>query len=127
MTFREFVDPDGRSWEAWEVRPIAIERRLNEDRRAVPRFAQDRRNADLQFALHGSLREGWLTFQHGDDRRRISPIPIGWTAVSEAELIAMLAEAVPLRGAPVGVPKRRRAPLIAGPAATFVGLRGTVS
>lgn len=117
MTFREFVDPDGRSWEAWEVRPIAIERRLNEDRRTVPRFAQDRRSADLQFALHGTLREGWLTFQNGDDRRRISPIPTGWTAASEAELIAMLAHAVPLRRAPAGVPKRRRAPGVAAPAA----------
>jgi hypothetical protein len=117
MTFREFVDPDGRSWEAWEVRPIAIERRLNEDRRVVPRFGQDRRSAELQFALHGSLREGWLTFQHGDDRRRISPIPNGWTALSEAELIAVLADAVPLRRAPAGVPKRRRAPRTAGPVA----------
>lgn len=109
------------------MRPIAIERRLNEDRRMVPRFAQDRRSADLQFALRGSLREGWLTFQHGDDRRRISPIPTGWSTTSEAELIAMLARAVPVRPTPIGVPMPRRAPRIAGPLATLVTTPGVVS
>jgi hypothetical protein len=127
MTFREFVDPDGRSWEAWEVRPIAIERRLNDDRRAVPRFAQDRRHAELQFALHGSLREGWLTFQSGDDKRRISPIPSGWSAAPPDEIVAMLARAVPLKCAPIGMPKRRRAPAITGPLADFVFPPDTVS
>lgn len=109
------------------MRPIAIERRLNDDRRTVPRFAQDRRSVDLQFALRGSLRDGWVTFQSGDDKRRISPIPPGWTAAPEGELIAMLARAVPLKRAPVGVSKRRRAPGIAGPLAALVFPPGAVS
>lgn len=127
MTFREFVDPDGRPWEVWEVRPIAIERRLDDDRRTVPRFAQDRRSVELQFALRGVLREGWLTFQSGDDKRRTSPIPPGRTSAPDDELIAMLARAVSLKRAPVGVPKRCRAPAIAGPLAALVFPPDTVS
>jgi hypothetical protein len=97
MSFREFVDSDGRSWEVWDVRPVAIERRLNDDRRLQPRFSEDRRRAELQFRMHGTLREGWLTFQSGSDKRRVSPIPEGWQELPEAGLVVLLALAVPQR------------------------------
>jgi hypothetical protein len=43
--------------------------------------------------------EGWLTFQAGTARRRLSPIPGGWDAGSEADLARLLATAEPARPA----------------------------
>src|SRR4051794_16731984 len=73
MTYREIRDADGRLWEVWEVRPAVIERRQAEDRRRYPREFADRRSSELQLRLLGGLKEGWLTFQCGGERRRLSP------------------------------------------------------
>lgn len=114
MTYREFATPDGRIWEAWEVRPIEIERRINDDRRQQPRFSADRRSTELQFRLRGSLREGWLTFQSGEEKRRVCPIPSGWTELPDSGLISLLDRAerfgaagrvVPSRGAESSTPR----------------------
>ena len=43
MSYRRFSDMNGGSWEAWEVHPTAVERRVNADRRARPRSEPDRR------------------------------------------------------------------------------------
>lgn len=110
MTYREFVTLDGRIWEAWEVRPIAIERRLNDDRRQHSRFSHDRRSSELQFKMHGSLREGWVTFQCGQDKRRITPIPAGWGELPDAGLVALLALAVPLRRVQAALSNSTREP-----------------
>ncbi|MDB4873994.1 MAG: hypothetical protein JWM41_440 [Gemmatimonadetes bacterium] len=97
MAYREFVDVDGRSWEAWEVRPGTIERRLNDDRRELPRFSDDRRRSEFQFRMHESVREGWLTFQCGDEKRRIMPIPEGWGTLPDSALRGLLLRATRVR------------------------------
>ena len=33
MTYRRFIDPQGGLWEAWEVHPLVVERRVNAERR----------------------------------------------------------------------------------------------
>ncbi|HEY4304948.1 MAG TPA: hypothetical protein VGM82_10805 [Gemmatimonadaceae bacterium] len=93
MSYREFNDRDGRLWEVWEVRPAVIERRQADDRRHQPRDFADRRSAELQFKLLGGLRDGWLTFQCGIERRRLTPIPEGWTSLPDDTLRALSARA----------------------------------
>jgi hypothetical protein len=93
MTYREFKDDDDRLWEVWEVRPAAIERRQADDRRRYPREFSDRR-ASLQLRLLGGMRDGWLTFQCGNERRRLAPIPEGWTMLSDDTLRALAAKAM---------------------------------
>jgi hypothetical protein len=96
MSYREFNDREGRIWEVWEVRPAAIERRQADDRRRQPREFADRRAAELQFRLLGGLRDGWLTFQCGIERRRLTPIPEGWTSLPDETLRALSARATPV-------------------------------
>ena len=95
MTYREFQDEQGQHWEVWEIRPISIERRLNEERRRYPRLS-DRRNANLELKLRGLHRDGWLTFQCGHQRRRLVPIPDGWDNLDDADLVTLLQRAAPL-------------------------------
>lgn len=93
MSYREFNDHEGRVWEVWEVRPATIERRQADDRRHAPRDFTDRRAAELQFRLLGGLRDGWLTFQCGIERRRLTPIPEGWTSLPDETLRALSSRA----------------------------------
>ncbi len=88
MTYREVRDDQNRVWEVWEVRPAAIERRQAEDRRRFPREFADRRSSDFQLRLLGGMREGWLTFQCGNERRRLSPIPEGWNHLSTQMILS---------------------------------------
>ena len=69
MAYREFRDSQGKTWEVWEVRPAVIERRQADDRRRYPREFSDRRST-IPLRLLGGLKEGWLTFQSGDEKRR---------------------------------------------------------
>ena len=93
MTYREFTDDDNRLWEVWEVRPSVIERRQADERRRHPREFGDRRSSELQLKLLGGLRDGWLTFQCGGERRRLSPIPEGWSPLSDDTLFALAMKA----------------------------------
>jgi hypothetical protein len=106
MAYREFVNVDGRRWEAWEVRPGSIERRLNDDRRGLPRFDEDRRRSEFQFRMHESVRDGWLTFQCGDEKRRIMPIPEGWATLPDSALKGLLLRATPVRASGATQPRR---------------------
>jgi hypothetical protein len=92
VAYREFRDSQGKSWEVWEVRPAAIERRQDEDRRRYPREFSDRRST-IPLRLLGGLKEGWLTFQSGAERRRLSPIPEGWATLSDDTLRELAAKA----------------------------------
>jgi hypothetical protein len=92
VAYREFRDSQGKTWEVWEVRPAAIERRQADDRRRYPREFSDRRST-IPFRLLGGMKDGWLTFQSGNERRRLSPIPEGWAALSDATLRELAAKA----------------------------------
>jgi len=98
MAFRTFLDRAGSEWQAFDVVPRKEERR-HYDRRSGHHEDQndsveddrrdelDRRLTVGGGALLGSS-QGWLVFELGDERRRLSPIPPGWEKCSDQELDA---------------------------------------
>ena len=102
MPHRTFRDPRGREWEAWEVHPSSIERRLAAERRKAPRDEPGRRRRkETRIVVDPHLSAGWVAFQSREERRRLAPIPEGWEALPDAEL-ARLAE----RAQSLGKPRR---------------------
>jgi hypothetical protein len=73
MAHREFIDPQGVRWQAWEVIPTTAERRSSGERRFRTR--------------NKSARE----------KRRLHPIPPNWSVRTDEELSALCgsAEAAP--------------------------------
>jgi hypothetical protein len=96
MPYRLFTDSAGTEWQVWDIVPRHTERRSSgnterrvattviphADRRLEPRRLTDARRA----VLHGSYAQGWLCFESDIEKRRLSPIPSGWTTCS-AELL----------------------------------------
>jgi len=99
MAFRTFIDSAGQEWQVYDVVPRPHERRRY-DRRAsgvgapepVSEAVRDRRDDDDRRLTVGrqsplaAVRQGWLTFERGEARRRLSPIPDGWATAPDAEL-----------------------------------------
>lgn len=114
MSHRLFHDEQGRSWEVWAVFPEVVERRLNEERRATPREAPDRRQrVDIRFRMAPELRHGWLAFQSGYERRRLAPIPSGWEDLTDEALGELARSAIPQPAA--GADQRDGAPSTGAP------------
>ena len=87
MTYRRFTDPQGGQWEAWEVHPLAVERRVNAERRMSARDDGDRRKQqEFRLVIPGELSRGWLAVQSAAAKVRLSPIPDGWMHLSDHEL-----------------------------------------
>jgi hypothetical protein len=79
MNARRFTDEIGFVWEVWSVRPDG--------------------NAEaetLDFVPH-SMRDGWLVFARGMERRRLAPIPEGWWRAPEDELMGFCERADTVR------------------------------
>ena len=70
MAHRTFTDADGRQWEVWDVVPSKW--------------------------VGPTLDGGWLAFQSGAERRRLSPLPLYWATAPEQELRELLARAKPV-------------------------------
>ena len=101
MSYRRFSDAHGDSWEAWEVHPTAVERRVNSERRAQPRGDADRRRQhEFRLVIPGELSGGWLAVQGSTAKIRLSPIPDGWMNLSDRELAELVARAA--RGEELG-------------------------
>lgn len=108
---RTFRDDAERLWNAWDVQPIWGERRYR-DRRLAEGASQPatrerrrldrRRQAGLRIALPPRLAGGWVAFESGDARRRVAPIPTGWSDLDEHGLRVMLSHAEELP------PRRKR-------------------
>lgn len=75
MATRAFTDRQGEGWKVWETIP-------QDARGCLPAFAK-----------------GWLTFEHATsgERRRLAPIPEGWTDASEERLLLLCRVAEPSR------------------------------
>ena len=83
MALREFSDHAGRAWTVWEMRPEQM-------------HARTRGSAAL-----GAFAEGWLCFESdAGEKRRLSPIPDGWEALSNTALAELCASASPARTTP---------------------------
>jgi hypothetical protein len=110
MSHRTFRGADGAEWQVWNVIPGAwrepawtggelrhVDRRSPEPvlRYTGPeRRVTDRRTrASL---VSPDLAAGWLTFQHGEERRRLTPIPASWDSLSDAELERLCERAEPV-------------------------------
>jgi hypothetical protein len=64
-------------WDVWDVRPDVRPHRL-------------------------VTLDGWLCFQHGQERKRLHPIPEGWDRVSEGELTDLFERAMDVAPAKKG-------------------------
>lgn len=108
MTFRRFVDEQGRDWEVWEVVPSNVERRRKDrrvlpDRRRQPRSGHVERRVASRRADSGSryvkvsrgFETGWLCFAAGIDVRRLAPVPSGWNQAPPEQLELWSAMASP--------------------------------
>ncbi len=104
MPYRTFVDTTGTEWQAWDIIPQLGERRSAVvDRRmvSVPPAA-DRRNhvrrvgPSKRASLRGIYAQGWLCFDSGIEKRRLSPIPNDWATCGEDELEAYVRSAEPV-------------------------------
>lgn len=73
MAYRTFASPDGAIWTAWCVAP---------DR---PECWNERAAHFLPAGMTG----GWLCFESGEDKRRLSPAPVGWAEITDSELWAL--------------------------------------
>lgn len=96
--FREFTDSRGVHWRIWQVKPSDSER--------------EAASTPLEYAPPGSVRaarlareearraewtQGWLLFESADAKKRLFPIPDGWTRASAGALEAMCDSAKPVR------------------------------
>lgn len=87
MAYRDFIDPEGVEWQAWEVIPSTAERRGSGERRFGVRDRGDRRaRQQVRVKLEDGLAHGWLVFESADEKRRLHPIPDGWSTLSDAGL-----------------------------------------
>src|SRR3954469_9637770 len=109
MPYRTFVDSTGADWQGWDIVPRLSGRRSIEetDRRekVVPIAFADRRGEDRRLTqvrrtmLRGSYALGWLCFDNGQEKRRLTPIPNDWTTCSEMVLQRYAVRAEPVAGA----------------------------
>ena len=108
---RTFRDDISRLWNAWDVHPAWGERRLAERRLradALPPAVRERRRTErrhasaLRIALPPRLAHGWIAFECGEERRRVAPIPDGWSELDESGLRDLWAAAEELP------PRRKR-------------------
>jgi hypothetical protein len=103
MPYRLLTDSTGSEWQVWDVVPQLTERREQEalERRVqiVPIAFADRRNVprrntiSRRALLRGTYSQGWLCFDNGSQKRRLTPIPADWTTCSEELLETYLRHA----------------------------------
>ena len=97
MTHRKIKDGTGRAWDVWEVYPSAVEQRMSGEYPAVPDGGVPaREKREVRIRVPSALQDGWLAFQSGKDRRRLTPIPERWVTLDDTELIQLLARAARL-------------------------------
>jgi len=109
MAYRNFVDSKGVEWQAWDVLPKAVERRINDRRthRENLSFPDRRRLQRRQVEGHwtpltSGLRDGWLCFDAEGDRRRLTPIPTDWEDCPLDALERYCGLAAPVRRSSLG-------------------------
>lgn len=92
MTLREFADPNGVSWCAWEVRPGQHHEWTG---------GRDWPPLDRRAGVRDEYAGGWLAFECSSERRRLAPVPDGWSERSDKELCTLCDQATV-----VGRPRR---------------------
>jgi hypothetical protein len=82
MPLREFTDTTGATWRVWDTRPTGT-----------------------RLAVRPEFTGGWLTFEVGTGtadvtRRRLAPVPAGWSELPDLELRRLCRDAHPERARP---------------------------
>lgn len=94
----------------WNVSPFAsqaAERRVTERRAGAlavyagteRRCGRERRMRTATLMTPG-LEGGWLCFEQGDEKRRLTPIPAGWDGAPDAQLEELFQSARPVTRRP---------------------------
>ena len=98
MAKRQFKTDDDDTWIVWDVHPEDLGR-LAYDRRAASPAAEGSARAEgsrrSERLVHPELQHGWLCFQSGTDKRRLTPIPTAWHELPDAVLRELLDAAIP--------------------------------
>lgn len=78
MAVREFTDPEGRKWRAWDITPESIHPQTK-----------------IEDYLADCYQDGWIVFEtlDGGDKRRLYPPPRAWHELPEGEIYRLLARA----------------------------------
>lgn len=96
MALKHFQDDEGTEWRVWDVVPQRV--RGGQERRAVERrlggvtaySGPERRMVDRRMKGAGgtapAYASGWLCFESPTEKRRLSPIPVGWDEAGEEDL-----------------------------------------
>ena len=93
MAHRELTDDVGTRWQVWSVVPSFAERR-EADRRTGARDEEDRRiRHEPRVHLEEGFEHGWLAFECGTEKRRLRPIPEGWSDLDDDALLELLRQA----------------------------------
>lgn len=95
MAHRSFRDARDRVWEVWEVQPSSFERRQPDRTDAAAPQVERRHRTEHRIVPRPLLAKGWLVFASRDEKRRLAPIPAGWSERTEEELAELLAAATP--------------------------------
>lgn len=80
MAFRTFHDPDGREWQVWDV---------------VPSREAEYGARSAKY-LPPEMVEGWLCFEAADQKRRLSPFPMGWEERDDHGMRELCQDALPV-------------------------------
>ena len=75
---REFKDEKGTDWLVWDVYPTNDGDRMADAPSVFP---------------HREFSDGWLCFESKYEKRRVTPVPVGWEEFSEARLSELCASA----------------------------------
>jgi hypothetical protein len=97
MALRTFTDSQGTRWDVWNVTSYVLrgeERRVDDAGDGA--YGGPERRGGTQESLVPNPGAGWLCFQSESEKRRLSPVPAGWTTASDAELEGLLAGSVPV-------------------------------
>ena len=73
MAHRRIVDTEEQVWDVWEVQTTAATSR--------------------RILVQPDLQGGWLAFQCGEQRRRLAPLPVGWSEMSDHALLGLMDKA----------------------------------
>lgn len=96
MPHRKITDGAKRTWDVWEVIPSSVAEKV-EERRRQARTSPPPQAPPIR--VPQKLEQGWLAFQCEAERRRITPIPVNWSTMSDAELVELLAVATRMNDA----------------------------
>lgn len=95
MTLREISEAGGRSWKVWDTFPSGGTH--NPDSVLGKFLSTPSVTGNIPAYVSLARRLGWLTFESGSEKRRLSPVPDRWYKLEESLLLVLLsnAEVVP--------------------------------